>query len=54
MICDMDCLNCSFSDCINDSDLLSTQERKSSNDLDKEILNSRLSSVYSNEWSKTL
>lgn len=45
MICDMDCLNCSFSDCINDSDLLSTQERKSSNDLDKEILNSRLS-VY--------
>lgn len=45
MICDMDCLNCSFSDCINDSDLLSIQERKSSNDLDKEILNSRLS-VY--------
>lgn len=30
MICDMNCLECKFSDCINDSDFLTQEERQSS------------------------
>lgn len=33
-ICDMDCLNCQFSDCINDSNVLSSFERSVSKDTD--------------------
>lgn len=40
-ICDMDCLNCKFSDCINDSDVLSSFERSVSKDTNESILNSR-------------
>lgn len=42
MKCNMDCLNCSFNDCVNDSDLISMQERELSASLDKDILNSRV------------
>lgn len=41
MKCDMDCLNCSFSDCVNDSAVLSSLERKISKSVDKSVLSSR-------------
>ena len=37
----MDCLNCVFSDCINDSDVLTAFEREVARVTDKSILNSR-------------
>ena len=37
----MDCLNCVFSDCINDSDVLTASEREMARKTDKSILNSR-------------
>lgn len=42
MICDMDCLHCKFSDCINDSDIISSHEREISNRTDTEILEARV------------
>ena len=39
-ICDMNCLECKFSECINDSDVLSSFERSLSKDIDASILNS--------------
>lgn len=41
MQCDMNCLQCKFSDCVNDSDVLSTFEREVSKETDKSILDSR-------------
>lgn len=40
-VCNMDCFHCKFSDCINDSDVLSDFERKVSRQTDSEILVSR-------------
>ena len=40
-ICNMDCLNCVFSDCINDSDVLSSFEREVARNTDRNILDSR-------------
>lgn len=40
-ICDMDCLHCKFSDCINDNTVLSTEERSLSKYIDKTVLDSR-------------
>ena len=40
-ICNMDCLNCIHSDCINDSDDLTSFERELARENDKSILDSR-------------
>lgn len=40
-ICNMDCLNCIHSDCINDSDFLSASERELARELDSDILTFR-------------
>lgn len=42
MICDMKCLECKFSDCINDSDVLTHEERKQSRIIEDSIKKGRL------------
>lgn len=40
-MCDMDCLHCKFSDCINDSDVLTYEERKFSRVIENSVKKSR-------------
>lgn len=40
-MCDMDCLHCKFSDCINDSDVLTYEERKFSRMIENSVKKSR-------------
>lgn len=40
-VCNMDCRNCIYDDCINDSEVLSLAERKMSKDIDTDIIVSR-------------
>ena len=52
MVCNSDCLNCLFDECINDSDELSLSERKLSSDIDKEIMSSRVGAIYDSQHHK--